>query len=560
MSSIRPVSGIPHLTNTEEMKQYSVVADTETGELRFYEVTANGTNYVGLRAPSNIVADKMWKLPAADGAENEALVTDGSGNLAFLKLTSGAWGAIYDADAYTELTTVGEEITEVNVWDNDQKDTHLKKVVLTYTDSLVSRIVITDYKHGTSLQKDFTYTDGELVNVAQVGDMVGGSNGNTIIYGTVAPTTEGVNGDSYINTTNHYFYGPKSNGTWPSGTSLVGPAGSNGTNGTNGTNGADGKTVLYGTVAPTTEGVDGDFYIRTTTNYIYGPKASGTWPSGTSLVGPAGLGTTGSVASGSIAATSGAFLLVDTSSAPATVTLPATPAAGDYVLVSDAKWTFATNKCTIARNGNKIMGATADYDIATNGKMYRIAYVDAAYGWVIFEDDCWEDLRVPLYARSGGTAPAFTSGFAGNATLYSWHFVSGQVNNMYFEAQLPHGWKGTTIYPHVHWSPTTTNTGTVRWRLEYTWVNIDGTFGASSTVDMEEVVSTNSQWKHMLIGTVSGIAPSGSQSGISSMLICRLYRDPTVTTGSNLAANVALLAIDFHYQTDALGSRQMTAR
>jgi hypothetical protein len=51
--------------------------------------------------------------------------------------------------------------------------------------------------------------------------------------------------------------------------------------------GADGKTILYGTAAPTTEGVDGDFYIRTTTNYIYGPKAGGTWPSGTSLVGPA---------------------------------------------------------------------------------------------------------------------------------------------------------------------------------------------------------------------------------------------------------------------------------
>lgn len=58
--------------------------------------------------------------------------------------------------------------------------------------------------------------------------------------------------------------------------------------GTNGVDGVDGNTILYGTAAPTTEGVDGDFYIRTTTNYIYGPKASGTWPSGTSLVGAAG--------------------------------------------------------------------------------------------------------------------------------------------------------------------------------------------------------------------------------------------------------------------------------
>lgn len=54
------------------------------------------------------------------------------------------------------------------------------------------------------------------------------------------------------------------------------------------TPGADGKTILYGTAAPTTEGVDGDFYIRTSTNFIYGPKVGGTWPAGVSLVGPQG--------------------------------------------------------------------------------------------------------------------------------------------------------------------------------------------------------------------------------------------------------------------------------
>ena len=63
---------------------------------------------------------------------------------------------------------------------------------------------------------------------------------------------------------------------------IQGPAGSNGSAG------AAGNTVLYGTAAPTTEGVDGNFYIRTSTNYLYGPKAGGVWPAGTSLVGPQG--------------------------------------------------------------------------------------------------------------------------------------------------------------------------------------------------------------------------------------------------------------------------------
>ena len=67
--------------------------------------------------------------------------------------------------------------------------------------------------------------------------------------------------------------------------SLVGGPGADGEDGTDG---VDGRTVLYGTAAPTTEGVDGDFYIRTTTHMIYGPKSAGTWPAGTSLIGAAG--------------------------------------------------------------------------------------------------------------------------------------------------------------------------------------------------------------------------------------------------------------------------------
>jgi hypothetical protein len=53
--------------------------------------------------------------------------------------------------------------------------------------------------------------------------------------------------------------------------------------------GADGKTVRNGTTVPSSGlGVDGDFYIRTTTSEIYGPKTAGAWGSPVSLVGPQG--------------------------------------------------------------------------------------------------------------------------------------------------------------------------------------------------------------------------------------------------------------------------------
>jgi len=71
-------------------------------------------------------------------------------------------------------------------------------------------------------------------------------------------------------------------------TGAAGVDGVDGNDGAAGADGADGNTVLYGTVDPTTEGVNGNFYINTSTNFIFGPKAAGVWPAGTSLIGPAG--------------------------------------------------------------------------------------------------------------------------------------------------------------------------------------------------------------------------------------------------------------------------------
>lgn len=71
----------------------------------------------------------------------------------------------------------------------------------------------------------------------------------------------------------------------------IGNVGGEGTgtgDGTPGADGVDGKTILNGTAVPTTEGVDGDFYIKTDTNEIYGPKTGGAWGAATSLVGPQG--------------------------------------------------------------------------------------------------------------------------------------------------------------------------------------------------------------------------------------------------------------------------------
>ena len=74
-----------------------------------------------------------------------------------------------------------------------------------------------------------------------------------------------------------------------------GPAGASGPQGPSGPTGPSGNTILSGASDPTaSDGVDGDYWLNTTTNYFFGPKASGSWPGGLSLVGPQGpQGSTG---------------------------------------------------------------------------------------------------------------------------------------------------------------------------------------------------------------------------------------------------------------------------
>ncbi len=83
--------------------------------------------------------------------------------------------------------------------------------------------------------------------------------------------------------------GPKGDKGDTGATGLQGIQGATGATGATGAAGADGKTVSNGTSNPASgTGVNGDFYINTATNTLFGPKANGAWPSGVSLVGPTG--------------------------------------------------------------------------------------------------------------------------------------------------------------------------------------------------------------------------------------------------------------------------------
>tara|TARA_R100001086_G_scaffold225959_1_gene144457 strand:+ start:239 stop:1564 length:1326 start_codon:yes stop_codon:yes gene_type:complete len=77
---------------------------------------------------------------------------------------------------------------------------------------------------------------------------------------------------------------------------------------------------------------------------------------------------------------------VDTSSGAVTVTLPASPTAGDIVAIADLKGTSGTNNITLGRNSSKIKGVCSDGRIQTNRESVSIIYSGSDQGWININD------------------------------------------------------------------------------------------------------------------------------------------------------------------------------
>ena len=88
-----------------------------------------------------------------------------------------------------------------------------------------------------------------------------------------------------------------------------------------------------------------------------------------------------SVQTSNFAATAGYTYPVDTTSGAVTVTLPASPTAGNQIIVFDYAGTAATNGISISPNGNKINGSTAGVGISAARNSVTLCYVDSTQGW-----------------------------------------------------------------------------------------------------------------------------------------------------------------------------------
>jgi hypothetical protein len=103
-------------------------------------------------------------------------------------------------------------------------------------------------------------------------------------------------------------------------------------------------------------------------------------------------------------AVSGVGYFCDTSGGAFTMTLPATPSAGNIVALKDYANTFDTNNLTIGRNGSNINGFASNAVISVQGQALTLIYIDATQGWSAIYGATDADLPTPQFvAATGGT-------------------------------------------------------------------------------------------------------------------------------------------------------------
>lgn len=175
----------------------------------------------------------------------------------------------------------------------------------------------------------------------------------------------------------------------------------------------------------------------------------------------------------------------------------------------------------------------------------------------------WKDLTADLTAaKVGGGANTAPTWVAINSTgVYGWNFPAAGTTELWVNFHMPHDIAYTflredrdlqamTLYPHIHWLPDGTDTGTVRFGFEYIYAKGygDGVFGSSTTIYLEQA-SDGTAWTHNIVETTDDNALVSADFETDGLMLVRIFRDGG-HANDTLTDDVIIPFVDLHYYSD----------
>jgi hypothetical protein len=172
---------------------------------------------------------------------------------------------------------------------------------------------------------------------------------------------------------------------------IQGPTGSQGIQGIQGPTGATGNTVLNDIKPPTSGvGVNGDFFINTSTSVIYGPKSGGVWPAGVSLKGATGsnglTGATGPTgpAGATGSGTSYIYYNENTITKTAAISVTASDRTGSLIIATNSFVIGNENTSSLTNASISYSKSTDELNVIVSDSTQNV-YLKTSYDWGNFE-------------------------------------------------------------------------------------------------------------------------------------------------------------------------------
>lgn len=204
----------------------------------------------------------------------------------------------------------------------------------------------------------------------------------------------------------------------------------------------------------------------------------------------------------------------------------------------------------IRESGNYIFSSGIVVFPKASGNGIMVDTTNPTYGW----RDILGDLSIGV---AGAHSPAWTN-YSGKFWAYSFDNATGPgEDQLVVNYHMPHDYKlDTMVYPHVHWQPTTTATGTVVWEFQYTAAkgHQQQQYSQFANIYVTGVIPAGSGMvgKHYITEANIGSGIPFTNLEPDSLIVMCISRIGSGTYTDNVIANYA----DLHYQSTNMPTKQ----